>query len=169
MEVVYAKGRGIRVYGIPCLFMITEVSICCQKKPGGWCTYTLSKKNPEVGVRGIPTYTPQYTTDYMSSVIRDSSYCSLWDVTIAVPLRCPVWCRLVTVPTDPFTTLKRPAGPFVSEWTTCQPGNTQNGGTVFLITNTMADSESGSPVSCSSFLVTIGLSHLVSEIFACDR
>jgi len=37
--------RGIRVYGIPCLFMITEVSIRCQK-------------NPEVGVRRIPAYTP---------------------------------------------------------------------------------------------------------------
>jgi len=33
----------------------------------------------------------------------------------------------------------------------------------------MVDSESGSPVSCSSFLVTICLSLLVSEIFACDR
>jgi len=33
----------------------------------------------------------------------------------------------------------------------------------------MADSESGSPVSYSSFLVTIRLSRLVSEIFACDR
>jgi len=33
----------------------------------------------------------------------------------------------------------------------------------------MADSESGSPDSYSSFLVTIRLSRLVSEIFACDR
>jgi len=45
---VYATGRGIRVYGVPCLFMITEVSIRCQKKPGCWCT----------------AYTPQYTTAY---------------------------------------------------------------------------------------------------------
>jgi len=43
---VYAKGRGIREYGMPCLlFMITEVSIRCQK-------------NPEVGIRRIPAYTP---------------------------------------------------------------------------------------------------------------
>jgi len=34
---------------IPCLFMIIEVSIRCQK-------------NPEVGIRHIPAYTPQYTT-----------------------------------------------------------------------------------------------------------
>jgi len=34
---------------VPCLFMITEVSIRCQK-------------NPEVGIRRIPAYTPQYTT-----------------------------------------------------------------------------------------------------------
>jgi len=34
---------------IPCLFMITEVSIRRQK-------------NPEVGIRRIPAYTPQYTT-----------------------------------------------------------------------------------------------------------
>jgi len=32
-----------------------------------------------------------------------------------------------------------------------------------------ADSESGSPYSYSSFLVTIRLSRRVSEIFACDR
>ena len=36
---------------VPCLFMITEVSIHCQK-------------NPEVGIRRIPAYTPQYTTGY---------------------------------------------------------------------------------------------------------
>jgi len=39
-------AKGLKV---PCLFMITEVSICCQK-------------NPEVGIRRIPAYTPQYTT-----------------------------------------------------------------------------------------------------------
>jgi len=33
----------------------------------------------------------------------------------------------------------------------------------------MADSESGSPDSYSSFIVTIHLSRLVSEIFACER
>jgi len=48
-------------------------------------------------------------------------------------------------------------------------GNAQNGGTVLPIANTMADSESGSPDSYSSFLVTIRLSRLVSEIFTCDK
>jgi len=48
-----------------------------------------------------------------------------------------------------------------------QPENTQNGKTVLPITNLMADSEPGSPVSYPSFLVTICLSRLVSEIFAC--
>jgi len=38
-----------------------------------------------------------------------------------------------------------------------------------LIANLMADCESGSPSSYSHFIVTIGLSRLVSEIFACDR
>jgi len=33
----------------------------------------------------------------------------------------------------------------------------------------MADSKSGRPVSHLSFLVTMRLSRLVSEIFACDR
>jgi len=47
-------------------------------------------------------------------------------------------------------------------------GNIQNGRTVLQIANLMADSESGSPVSYSSFLVTICLSRLVSEIFVCD-
>jgi len=41
-------AKGLKV---PCLFMITEVSIRCQK-------------NPEVGIRRIPAYIPQYTTAY---------------------------------------------------------------------------------------------------------
>jgi len=39
-------AKGLKV---PCLFMITEVSIRCQK-------------NQEVGIRCILAYTPQYTT-----------------------------------------------------------------------------------------------------------
>jgi len=85
------------------------------------------------------------------------------------PPQCPVWCRLVTVPTDPFTIFTSPTGPFRSEWAKRQLGNTQTGGTVLPIANLMADSELKSPVSYSSFLVTIRLSRLVSEIFACDR
>ena len=46
-------AKGLKV---PCLFMITEVSIRCQK-------------NPEVGIRRIPAYTPQYTTDYWQIAI----------------------------------------------------------------------------------------------------
>jgi len=49
------------------------------------------------------------------------------------------------------------------------PKTLQNGETVLLIANLMADSESGSPDSYSSFPVTIRLCRLVSEIFACDR
>jgi len=48
------------------------------------------------------------------------------------------------------------------------PVNAQNGGTFLAIVNLMADSESGSPDSYSSLLVTICLSHLVSEVFTCD-
>ena len=39
-------AKGLRV---PCLFMITEVSIRCQKTP------------PEFGIRRIPAYTPPNT------------------------------------------------------------------------------------------------------------
>ena len=39
-------AKGLKV---PCLFMIAEVSIRCQK-------------TPEIGVRRIPAYSPQYTT-----------------------------------------------------------------------------------------------------------
>ena len=39
-------AKGLKV---PCLFVIIEVSIRCPK-------------NPEVGIRRIPAYTPQYTT-----------------------------------------------------------------------------------------------------------
>jgi len=51
------NGGGYRQTGVakglkvPCLFMITEVSIRCQK-------------TPDVGIRRIPAYTPQYTTAY---------------------------------------------------------------------------------------------------------
>jgi len=90
----------------------------------------------------------------------------LWDVMIAGLPRCPVWCRLLTVSTDSFNSV---SGPFLSEWAKCQPGITLNGVTVLLIANLIGDSESGSPVSYSSFLITICLSRLVSEIFACDR
>jgi len=72
--------------------------------------------------------------------------------------------RLVTVPTDPFT---RPTAPLLCEWAKCQSRNTQNGRIVLPIANLMADSESGIPDSYSSLLVTIRLSRLVSEIFAC--
>jgi len=41
--------------------------------------------------------------------------------------------------------------------------------TVLPIANLMADSESGNPSSYLRFIVTVGLSHLVSEIFVCDR
>jgi len=78
---------------------------------------------------------------------------SVWDVTIAGPPRCLVWCRL-------YGTVYRRK----------RPENTQNGGTVLLIGNLRADSESGSPDYYSSFfLVTICLSRLVSEIFVCNR
>jgi len=56
-----------------------------------------------------------------------------------------------------------------SQWTKCRPGNTKNGGTVLPIANLMADSESASPDSYSSFLVAIRLSRQVSEIFISDR
>jgi len=75
-------------------------------------------------------------------------------VTIAGPPRCPLWCHLYGRPT--VYRIKR-------------PGNTQNGGTVLSVANLVAYSESGSSDSYSSFLVTIRLSRLVSEIFVCDR
>ena len=43
-------AEGLKV---PCLFMIAEV-----------CIYIRCQKTPEVGIRRIPAYTPQYTTDY---------------------------------------------------------------------------------------------------------
>jgi len=65
----------------------------------------------------------------------------------AGPPWSPAWCRLIGE-----GELKTP-----------------NGGTVLPIANLMADSESGSPSSYSSFLVTTSLSRLVLEMFACYR
>ena len=47
MQTGLAKGLKVT-----CLFMIAEVNIRCQK-------------TPEVGIRLIPAYTPQYTTGGM--------------------------------------------------------------------------------------------------------
>ena len=51
MEVGYNTQRGVaKGLEVHCLFVITEVSIRCQK-------------NPDVDIRRIPAYTPpQYTT-----------------------------------------------------------------------------------------------------------
>ena len=51
-------AKGLKV---PCLFMITEVSIRCQK-------------NQEVGIRCIPAYTPQYTTGSDPSAYRVTNH-----------------------------------------------------------------------------------------------
>jgi len=53
-----------------------------------------------------------------------TSIVRLWDVTIAGLPWCPVWCRL-----------------YGTVYWRKQPGNTQNGGTLLLIANLMADSE----------------------------
>jgi len=58
--------------------------------------------------------------------------------------------RPVTAPNAPFT---NQSSPYLSQSAKCRIGNTQNGGTV--LGKSDADSESGSPVSYSSFLLTI--------------
>jgi len=92
----------------------------------------------------------------------------LWDVTIAGPPMCPVWCQLVTDPTDTFTTFTCSTSQFLPEWAKRRPRNTQNGETVLSIANLVADSQSKSQSSYLRFIVIIRLSRLVSEIFACD-
>jgi len=71
--------------------------------------------------------------------------------------------KLMTVPTAPFT---KPVAYFCHYRRSAGPEH-QNDETVLLIVNLVAGSESVSPDSCSSFLVTI--SRLVMELFACDR
>jgi len=41
-------------------------------------------------------------------------------------------------------------------------------GTILSVANLMAYSEPGTPISYSSFIVTVGLSRSMSEIFACE-
>jgi len=79
------KRRMQCVQGIRCsLCQITLASWFTAAHPK-FCTSAMS-----VGLQII----------YSSTVTR---YRPLWDVTIAGSPRCPVWCRLVTVSTDPFT------------------------------------------------------------------
>jgi len=120
-----------------------------------WNEYPKHRANKKLAIATADT-NKNKNNKVLSVMERDDSW----------PPRSPVWCQLVTVPTDPFTTFTSPTGPLLSEWEKCQPRNTQNGGTRLPITN----SESGSPVSYfSGFLVTIGLSRLVLEIFASVR
>jgi len=62
--------------------------------------------------------------------------------------------RLVTVPSVPLT---RSSSLCLLQWAKCRPGNAQIGGTLLPIVNLMADSEWGSPLSYSSFLLIICL------------
>jgi len=71
-------------------------------------------------------------------------------------------------------TWKHPSGPCNSFYCLGHSKNVydddddEDGLTVLPIANLMADSELGSPVFYSSFLVTMCLSRLILEIFACD-
>jgi len=80
--------------------------------------------------------------------INTTRYRPLWDVTIAGMPRCPECCHL-----------------YGTVYQRGRTGNTQNGRSALPIANLVADSESGSPNSYSSFLVTICLSRFVSETF----
>jgi len=60
-------AKGLKV---PCLFMITEVSIRCQK-------------NPEVGIRRIPMYTPAIHHCLCSNMF--ITFCSTIKVKITTP------------------------------------------------------------------------------------
>ena len=60
MEVDIRKGALAKGLKVPCLFMITEVSIRCQKKPGGWYTAYTRVYPPThhwtYATRGVPYY-----------------------------------------------------------------------------------------------------------------
>ena len=66
-------AKGLKVH---CLFMITEVSIRCQK-------------NPEVGIHRIPAYTPQYTTGY--APVADLHPCADRSMVHTALAACSLW------------------------------------------------------------------------------
>ena len=73
-------AKGLKV---PCLFMITEVSIRCQK-------------NPEVGIRRIPAYTPQYTTVFSCIIFILTGFaCGIGVISWIVRLICVVYIVVV--------------------------------------------------------------------------
>jgi len=106
---------------------------------GTWCQWPISP--------GSNVCLGHLTCDCMigSKLAR---FCPLCDGTIAGPLWWPVWCRLVTVPTDPLT---RPTAHFCSNGQSANPETLKNGIPVLPIANPTADSESGSLVCYSSF------------------
>jgi len=111
----------LRMYTYGCRLLQTHPNRCssleCRRRPPGTlCTRTTASRTAPHGNRTWLLHTA-YHTMYRPS----------WDVTIAGPPRCPVWCRLATVPTDPFTTFTRPTGPFLSEWANRE--TPQNSGT----------------------------------------
>jgi len=94
--------------------------------------------HPSHGKRPSPLWSPgQMPLRYPSHNLPIS--CFKQGIVRYGPPRCPVWCRLVTVPPNQFTTFTRPTGPFLSELAKCQPGNTQNGGTVWCTSDRKSD------------------------------
>jgi len=66
--------------------MITDVSIRCQK-------------NPEVGIRRIPAYTPQYTTGYTARIVCRAGSVKRSSVRLSASLSvCPVILQFLPQP-----------------------------------------------------------------------
>ena len=83
MEMAGYTQRGVaKGLKVPCLFMIIEVSIRCQK-------------NPEVGIRRMyPRIPPQYTTGLEYEVPQSRLYCLCINVALcSTALQCI--CRVI--------------------------------------------------------------------------
>jgi len=67
-------AKGLKV---PCLFMIAEVSICCQKNPGGWHTpYT--RVYPKKNTTGFTFLVPAYPSSPGKRAVKQVCMCILY-------------------------------------------------------------------------------------------
>jgi len=88
----------------------------------------------------------------------DPEWCTTWD-NVALLTKAQVKAVCITHTDNRHLIsskqiIAKPTAPLLSQCVKCQAGNTQNGETVLPITNLVADSESGSTYSYSSFLVS---------------
>jgi len=114
---------------------------------------------PENWIRNNAPWRRNSTSGFNFDTYLSTASLYVWSYKVSAKCRTDRWLYPLNHP------LNRLRHFSLNEWS----ADTRSSGTVLQIANLMADSESGSPDSYSSILITIHLSRLDSEIFVCGR